>query len=100
MTQVQAITVPEAARRLGVGDSAIRQAIKVGRLRAQKDGGTWYVDPDAVAAYRVSNRGPRPKDGRRSARHLSLEGLTPGQVQQLAELADRMRAEAAQPPGD
>lgn len=58
------LTVPEAAKRLGVSESAVRQAIYGKRLRARKDGGTYYLDPQSVAGYRVSRRGPRRQDER------------------------------------
>ncbi|WP_437596500.1 helix-turn-helix domain-containing protein [Sorangium sp. So ce590] len=56
------MTVPEAAQQLGISESAVRQAIYAGRLRASKEGGTYYLDPHAVAGYRVSKRGPRRQD--------------------------------------
>ncbi|MCC6552224.1 MAG: helix-turn-helix domain-containing protein [Polyangiaceae bacterium] len=62
------MTVPDAAAQLGISESAVRQAICSSRLRARKDGGTYYLDPQSVAAYRVSRRGPRRRDaGQRSA---------------------------------
>jgi excisionase family DNA binding protein len=54
-----AMTVPEAAKQLGISESAVRQAIYTNRLRARKEGGTHYLDPRSVASYRVSRRGPR-----------------------------------------
>jgi excisionase family DNA binding protein len=56
------MTVPEAARQLGISESAVRQAVYANRLRARKDGGTYYLDPQSVASYRVSRRGPRRQD--------------------------------------
>ncbi|KYF52336.1 hypothetical protein BE04_45040, partial [Sorangium cellulosum] len=56
------MTVPEAAQQLGISESAVRQAIYAGRLRANKEGGTYYLDPHSVASYRVSKRGPRRQD--------------------------------------
>jgi excisionase family DNA binding protein len=58
------MTVPEAARQLGISESAVRQAIYATRLRAHKDGGTYYLDPRSVASYRVSRRGPRRREER------------------------------------
>ena len=40
----------------------MRQAIYAARLRASKEGGTYYLDPQSVAGYRVSKRGPRRQD--------------------------------------
>ncbi|WP_437670864.1 helix-turn-helix domain-containing protein [Sorangium sp. So ce131] len=56
------MTVPEAAQQLGISESAVRQAIYASRLRASKEGGTYYLDPHSVASYRVSKRGPRRQD--------------------------------------
>ncbi|WP_438032153.1 helix-turn-helix domain-containing protein [Sorangium sp. So ce204] len=56
------MTVPDAAHQLGISESAVRQAIYAGRLRASKEGGTYYLDPQSVAGYRVSKRGPRRQD--------------------------------------
>jgi excisionase family DNA binding protein len=54
------MTVREAARLLAVTDGAVRQAIHAGRLPSWKDGGTYYLDPVSVSAYRVVRRGPQP----------------------------------------
>ncbi|AKT39141.1 helix-turn-helix domain-containing protein [Chondromyces crocatus] len=56
------LTVPETATQLGISESAVRQAIYSGRLRAHKEGGTYYLDPISVGSYRVSRRGPRRRD--------------------------------------
>ncbi|MGK4003136.1 helix-turn-helix domain-containing protein [Sorangium sp. So ce1036] len=56
------MTVPDAAQQLGISESAVRQAIYAGRLRASKEGGTYYLDPRSVGGYRVSKRGPRRQD--------------------------------------
>lgn len=52
------MSVSEAAQKLGVSTSAVRQAIYTKRLAAQKVDGQWKLDPAAVDAYQVSNRGP------------------------------------------
>jgi excisionase family DNA binding protein len=54
------VSVSEAASRLGVSTSAVRQAIARGTLAAVKQGGTWWLTPEAVATYRVSRTGPAP----------------------------------------
>jgi excisionase family DNA binding protein len=53
------LTVPEAAERLGIHQTSIRQAIKSGKLAAWKNGGTFFLDPASVESYRVSKRGAR-----------------------------------------
>lgn len=87
------ITIAQTARRLGISDAAVRSAIKGGRIRARQEQGSWYVDAASVASYRVSNRGPRGKDRRRPVLHeINVDGLTPGDIRQLDELAERLRA--------
>lgn len=56
------MTVPDAAKQLGISESAVRQAIYANRLSALKDGGTYYLDSQSVASYRVSRRGPRRRE--------------------------------------
>jgi len=53
------MTVAEAAEQLEVHPSAVRQAIHAHKLAAQKRGGAWLLDPNAVESYRVSRRGPK-----------------------------------------
>lgn len=43
------MTIPEAARRLGVKEYLIRVLINDGRLVATKSGGRWLIDPASVA---------------------------------------------------
>ena len=42
------LSVPEAAARLGVHPGRVRQLVVDGRLAAEKVGGRWLVDVDAV----------------------------------------------------
>jgi excisionase family DNA binding protein len=46
------LTVPEAARRAGIGEDAIRRAIKAGALPARKLGHYWVVQSAAVDGWR------------------------------------------------
>jgi excisionase family DNA binding protein len=50
--------VTEAAALLERTPSAIRQLIHAGRLVARKDGDSWLLDRDSVAAFRGKRRGP------------------------------------------
>jgi excisionase family DNA binding protein len=55
------LSVPQVAERLGVHVSAVRQAIEAGRIGAWVKYGRTYVDPAALASFRLSPRGPKPK---------------------------------------
>ncbi len=46
------MTVPDAARSLGVAASTLRHQIKVGKLEARKISRDWYVHVDEVERYR------------------------------------------------
>lgn len=48
MAAPDVLSVREAARRLGVGEVAVRQQIAAGRLQARKGGRDWLVDARAV----------------------------------------------------
>lgn len=50
------------ARKLGVSERRVRALAQSGRLRAQKVGGRWLVDPDAAARRQLGRgaRGGRP----------------------------------------
>jgi excisionase family DNA binding protein len=56
------ITVTEAAERLGVHPSAVRQAIQAHRLDAVKRGGIHLLKSRSIDSYRVSRRGPKPAE--------------------------------------
>lgn len=51
------VTVIEAADRLGITPASVRAAIVSGKLAARKRNGEWYLRPEAVSSYKVSNRG-------------------------------------------
>jgi excisionase family DNA binding protein len=55
------LTPAEAAERLGVHVSAVRQAIDAGRLGAWMKGGRVFIDPRSLATLRLSPRGPKAK---------------------------------------
>jgi excisionase family DNA binding protein len=50
------VSVPEAARYLGVGRKMIYQLIDFGELRAARQGGKWLVEEDSVVAFRKSGK--------------------------------------------
>lgn len=51
------VSVKEAARRLDLTESSVRTAITNRKLSAMKVNGDWYIHPNSVASYKVSNRG-------------------------------------------
>lgn len=55
------MTVADAARTLGVHESAIKQAIAARRLASWLKGGRHYLEPEAVAKFQISGRGPKPE---------------------------------------
>lgn len=52
------VTISEAAKRLGVHVSAVRQAVHAHRIDAVKRGGVWLIKPSSVESYKVARRGP------------------------------------------
>lgn len=54
------LTVADAARQLGISESAVRQAIARDRLDAKHIRGRHMLRPEAIASYQRSNRGPAP----------------------------------------
>jgi len=50
------MSAPEAAKRLGLTPSGVRQAIQAKRLSGIKKGGRYFVDPRSVESYRVGRR--------------------------------------------
>jgi excisionase family DNA binding protein len=57
------MTVAQAAEQLGLGESAIRMAVRASRLPSWMKGGEIFLDPQAVAAYKGGARrgGPATK---------------------------------------
>ena len=51
------MTIPEAAKALGLSPSTLRHQIKNRKLRAHKMGRGWYVTPEEVDRYARENRG-------------------------------------------
>jgi len=58
------LTPAEVASRLGVTVSAVRQAIDAGRLGAWLKGGRVFIDPRSLTTFRLSPRGPKPREKR------------------------------------
>ena len=55
------IGASEAAERLGVHVSAVRQAIEAQRLASWVKGGRHFIAPAALAAFELAKRGPKPR---------------------------------------
>jgi excisionase family DNA binding protein len=54
------VTIPEAARVLGLAPSTLRHQIRNRKLRARKMGRGWYVTAEEVERYAQENRKGKP----------------------------------------
>lgn len=54
------LTVAEAADALGVSPQRVRQLIAAGRLKAEKKGRDWFIEPPDLEAVRERKPG-RPR---------------------------------------
>jgi excisionase family DNA binding protein len=70
------LTVAEAAERLGMHESAVRQAIQARKLAAIKRNGQHFLDPKSVQAYRKGNRGPKAGGNPLFVQCGSMPGVT------------------------
>jgi len=52
------LSVADTAARLGISESAVRQAIESRRLPAWRKGGKWFIDPRAADAFMPGKQGP------------------------------------------
>jgi hypothetical protein len=51
------VSVQEAAKQLDITPGAVRAAIAAKKLSGWLRNGQWYLHPNAIASYKVSNRG-------------------------------------------
>lgn len=51
------MTLPEAAKALGLAPSTLRHQIKNGKLAARKVSRDWYITAEEVERYRQQNKG-------------------------------------------
>jgi len=51
------VSVKDASAQLGLTESSVRTAINNRKLSAVKRNGDWYIRPESIASYKVSNRG-------------------------------------------
>lgn len=63
------LTSSEAAERLGVNDSRIRQLIASGKIKgAEKFGSNWMIPTKKIEALANADRGPgRPRKGHKNS---------------------------------
>lgn len=79
------VSVSDGAEQLGISESAVRQAIAAGRLPAVKRGGSHWLQPEAVAGYRVTTRGPAKRAAQPDRTQLpGPSGEGPGRPVQVA----------------
>ena len=57
------MTIPEAAKSLGLAPSTLRHQIANKKLRARRMGRNWYVTPEEVERYRKVHRIPPREEG-------------------------------------
>jgi hypothetical protein len=55
------ISVKDAAKKLGITESSVRAAITARKLEAWMRNGQWYLRPESIASYKVSNRGRKKR---------------------------------------
>lgn len=70
------VTLDEAAEALGLGSTAVRQAIDAYRLAGWKKGSAWFIHPESLAAYKAANYGPttKAKGGERLEIRMGADG--------------------------
>lgn len=72
LAAAHSLTVPEAAERLGINDSAVRKAIAARRLGTWLKDGRHYIDPRALASFHLQPRGPQPAEAHASTAPLEV----------------------------
>ena len=70
------VTVPEAARRIGIDPSAVRRLIMSGFLPAARPAGVWLIADDVLDGLQAIDRRPgRPTPGSREWRDFASQVL-------------------------
>lgn len=73
------LTVAEAAAKLGMTTSAVRQAIDASRLPSWKKGGHHFLNPDHFSAFKLGTAGPKKRVEPTIGQALALKfGHAPG----------------------
>lgn len=83
------VTISEAAERVGVHPSAIRQAIHAHKLDAIKKGKTWLLKPSSVESY-AQGRRASPRSGAPPAVVASI-GNVPGKSLRIKVVGGELR---------
>lgn len=73
------LTVPEAAERLGIHESAVRLAIRSRRIPSWVKDGQYFLAPRSVDSFAVGTRGPQPQSRVRAEPLDVCIGNTEGQ---------------------
>ena len=63
MDVTTAISLPEAARRLGISERGLKLAVQDGRVIGTKVGRNYLVDPASLSNYRRIAPGRKPPQG-------------------------------------
>ncbi len=50
------MTLPEAARSLGIAPATLRAQVRLGKIKATKLARDWFISPEEVERYRIENR--------------------------------------------
>jgi len=61
MDAEELISLPEAARMVGVDPSTLARAANSKKLKAKKIGGTWLVTPSEVRRWKEEDHNPKMK---------------------------------------
>jgi hypothetical protein len=62
------VSVQEAAEQLAITPGAVRAAITAKKLAGRLRNGQWYMHPNSIDSYKVSNRGRRKSTEKRTHR--------------------------------
>jgi hypothetical protein len=83
------MSVPDAAAKIGIHETAVRKAVATRRLASWRADGQIWLDPRAVAAFEVTRRGPPPRLQLRvgSAPGVSFRVKHPGALEGRTEPA-------------
>ncbi len=64
MIAVRYLTTQQAADRMGIAAVTVRALIAQGKLRADRLGSIWAIDPDSIKGFSRSPRGRKRKQSK------------------------------------